>query len=163
MTLSGVTCWHLLGVSVAYLDPPNTKSWKQNWNTTKDNTQWSHRCVDRFWSSIFFLDETAANLGDASSSSDMGDDDLRDSWVENFAKGAAGIPFYLCDIVILRDNALISWQILSLTPKYNYDHKYLNPPKSVGYSIYSRHFLCVLCTDPKLWICMTYSWEKMEK
>jgi hypothetical protein len=46
-----------------------------------------------------FLDETAANLGDASSSSDMEDDDLRDSWVENFAKGAAGIPFFLCDIV----------------------------------------------------------------
>ena len=48
---------------------------------------------------LYFLDETAANLGDASSSSDMEDDDLRDSWVENFAKGAAGIPFFLCDIV----------------------------------------------------------------
>ena len=51
-------------------------------------------------SSVFFFDITAANLGDASSSSDMEDDALRDSWVENFAKGAAGIPKnFLWDIV----------------------------------------------------------------
>ena len=47
-----------------------------------------------------FFDISAANLGDASSSSDMEDDALRDSWVENFAKGAAGIWFYHCGNIV---------------------------------------------------------------
>ena len=47
-----------------------------------------------------------------------------------------------CGILLLRDNALISWQIVSLNTKYY--KLILGPPKSVRYSKYSRHFLCVV-------------------